>query len=335
MDISALAQHILDTHHVLLKKELPRIDAALRLQNAPPSVLQPWSELRVLLESHLMKEEVILFPNILALARGENVVGCGFSGPIAQMNHEHNIIAQLEADLRAALPDAGDEADAIEAMLDDLAVHARREDEELFPAVLAVSGSPALHFEEGTDDSPSPVAETVLRMCRGAVGWHSHFRGRLRAFDDTFRQLDLSPGFMAPWGHFHRELTVHLDEEEGELFPALIAAAEGDPTPADGRFRAHLKDMQTELDEIRTIADALRVAAPEVGEHEVPLLSLLDDLEEHARRESEDLWPAATALLAGRRELMPPTPTASPRPPEPQRGVLSRAAHRLRELLGR
>ncbi|MFT4977539.1 MAG: hypothetical protein ACI8S6_003444 [Myxococcota bacterium] len=91
--------------------------------------------------------------------------------------------------------------------------------------------------------------------------------------------------------------------------------------------------MQTELFEVRTIADALRAAAPEAGEYEVELLVLLDELEEHARRESEELWPAATALIDGWREPLPLPTRGPPRPAAPRRSLLRRAAHRIRGLL--
>lgn len=137
MDITTLAQHILDTHHALLHAELPRLTQAFAGDDIPDVVRRPWNELAALLEMHLMKEERILFPAIFAQARGEPLPPCGLEGPIRQMQYEHKMIEELEARLRGVLNQAGPEASALEALLDDLAIHAGREDRELFPAALA------------------------------------------------------------------------------------------------------------------------------------------------------------------------------------------------------
>lgn len=132
---TALIDHILDTHHALLHRELPVLDAALR--DAPPSLAQPWRQLSYLLQDHLMKEERILFPVIRQLVETGALVHCGVEGPIRQMNHEHAMITQLEATLRQQLPQAGEHEEKLRMVLDDLQVHAALEEDELFPAALA------------------------------------------------------------------------------------------------------------------------------------------------------------------------------------------------------
>ena len=82
-ELTALAEHILGTHHALLHRELPRLDAALSA--APRSLRAPFGHLKSLLDDHLMKEERILFPAIFALCGGEGAHGCGLFGPIQQM----------------------------------------------------------------------------------------------------------------------------------------------------------------------------------------------------------------------------------------------------------
>lgn len=134
-----LVARILDTHHALLRQELPRLGEALRGRDR--ALVGPFVELRALLEAHLWKEEVILFPAIQALARGEAGGGCGVEAPIRQMSFEHEKIRELEEVLRGAASLAGAEAGALVALLDDLAVHARTEDEALFPAALSLAAS--------------------------------------------------------------------------------------------------------------------------------------------------------------------------------------------------
>ncbi len=135
-DVALLARRILDTHHALLHAELPRLDAALVGQSR--QVRAPFAHLRRVMDEHMMKEENILFPAILALAERGESSGCGVEGPILQMLAEHDEIRTLEWALREASRDAGVHEAALLAMLDDLSEHARTEDEELFPAALAL-----------------------------------------------------------------------------------------------------------------------------------------------------------------------------------------------------
>jgi pyruvate-formate lyase-activating enzyme/hemerythrin-like domain-containing protein len=137
MDTAALARTILDTHHALLHRELPRLAVALR--TSPPELRAPFMRLKQVMDEHMMKEERILFPMIIALAEGGASAGCGVDGPIAQMGAEHHGIRRLEDELRGVASLAGPEEDALVALLDDLAEHARTEDEALFPAALALA----------------------------------------------------------------------------------------------------------------------------------------------------------------------------------------------------
>ena len=133
MDAPALAQHILDTHHAFLNTNLPKVREALR--GAPPAVGVPFFKLLAVLDEHLTKEEQILFPHIL---EGGDLAW--LEAPITQMHAEHQVIEALMAELRSVADQAGAARDPLVALLDDLAVHARREDEELFPAVIGKIG---------------------------------------------------------------------------------------------------------------------------------------------------------------------------------------------------
>ncbi len=130
-----LIDHILETHHALLHRELPVLDAALN--GTPDAMSTPWRTLSHLLRDHLMKEERILFPVIQQLVESGELVHCGVQGPINQMNHEHAIITALEATLRENIQLAGEHEEKLRMVLDDLAVHAALEEDELFPAAIA------------------------------------------------------------------------------------------------------------------------------------------------------------------------------------------------------
>lgn len=145
--VAALAQHVLDTHHAFLHREMGPLRAALR--NAPEALRRDWDELQQLLEEHLMKEEVILFPSILALAGGDVSTAMHVIGPIPQMKVDHARIHELEARLRAEAPRAGEAAEPLLVLLDDLAQHAHVEDTELFPGALGLlPGTPDLEAIE-------------------------------------------------------------------------------------------------------------------------------------------------------------------------------------------
>ena len=115
--LRALIAHIVSKHHEYLRAELPRIQAWLdkvysKYGEQDAAILGPVPEvfgnLRAELESHLRKEEMILFPWI---ARFEAAIEAGlpapplpfgsFDGPIHVMEHEHESAGEALRALRA------------------------------------------------------------------------------------------------------------------------------------------------------------------------------------------------------------------------------------------
>ena len=176
---------------------------------------------------------------------------------------------------------------------------------------------------------------TLAERCAHAAAWHEDARQTLAFLDPLVRQSTQGVRLIAPWDHFVRGIRGHFAEEEQVLFPALIAVGRGEPPPG-GPWRGLLAELERELDEVRTIADALRNAARDAGDLERPLLDLLDALEAHAEEESAVLHPAALAALAA-----PAARAAAPAPPTPttdtpaRDGILRRTARRLRGLMAR
>ena len=233
--------------------------------------------------------------------------GCPLDGPVMQLRHEHHQMELLMGALRGGADEAGPARAAMIAVLDDLDVHTGKEERELFPAALklASKGHPA-----------------VIGADR-AEAYHGHLRAEIDRLDAAFSSRDLTPRLSAPWRHFADGLRDHMAVEEQVLFPAIRAlAALQDPGEAD--WRTPLAEMQYELDELRTIFDALRSAAPEAGDLETDLLTLLDALEEHARREEEQLQPAAAELVERWERMRDagagvPTQAEAHEPPPPRR----------------
>ncbi len=153
-----LADHIVGTHHVYLKHELPRLEYLVRRvltahgANHPElsQVEQVFAGLRQELESHMMKEERVLFPMIKQLEHSSVLPDfhCGSVGaPITVMEYEHDNAGQALAHLRTLTRDytpPPDICNTYRAMLSGLAEletdmhrHIHKENNILFPAAAA------------------------------------------------------------------------------------------------------------------------------------------------------------------------------------------------------
>jgi regulator of cell morphogenesis and NO signaling len=164
--IGSLVDHILSTHHVFTKAELPRLNDLLvkilsKHSERHGDVLQPLAEifrgLMQELEGHLLKEEMILFPLIRSIeAGGDGSFHCGsIHNPIRVMMMEHDSAGDALAKLRtltngySAPPDACATFRAFYAGLEDLEKdlhqHIHLENNILFPRCTAgnlVAGVP-------------------------------------------------------------------------------------------------------------------------------------------------------------------------------------------------
>lgn len=152
--LSHLIHHIVGTHHVYLKSELPLLERlatqTISENGALASLRDVFLELKAELESHLWKEEVVLFPLILTLEEAERAgsppppAHCGsVNNPIRVMNMEHAGANEALERMRRltgdySLPEkAGDPQKQLYAALlrleADLHRHIYLEDDILFP----------------------------------------------------------------------------------------------------------------------------------------------------------------------------------------------------------
>jgi len=152
--LSDLIDHILDAHHAYLRRELPRLSEMAAKVGRAHGVRFPWvlecqqvlAELRAELESHMMKEEQMLFPMIRELEAAGTAPSfhCGnLQNPITVMEHEHESAGDALARLRELTngftpPD--DACNTFRAWLDglnelesDLHEHIHEENNILFP----------------------------------------------------------------------------------------------------------------------------------------------------------------------------------------------------------
>jgi regulator of cell morphogenesis and NO signaling len=162
--LQELARHILRTHHEYLKLNLPAIGQRLQKvvsvhgakdPDVLPRMLTVYAGLREELESHLHKEEAILFPFIEEYGRAEAsgaplppVPFGSIANPIRMMEMEHTSAGGALAELRSltrdyTLPEyACATVQALYAGLrdleSDLHVHIHLENNILFPRAVAL-----------------------------------------------------------------------------------------------------------------------------------------------------------------------------------------------------
>lgn len=157
MSMTQLCDHIEATHHTYLRAELPRLaflttkvasrhgerDARLN------EVAQVFAALHAEMESHMMKEEQILFPLIRALDSNDTAPShCGsINNPIRVMEHEHDSAGGAVARMRIltdGFTPPMEACNTYRALLDalahleqDLHQHVHKENNILFPRAAA------------------------------------------------------------------------------------------------------------------------------------------------------------------------------------------------------
>jgi regulator of cell morphogenesis and NO signaling len=162
--LAELTQYIRDTHHAYLRRELPQIWELLREAAAAPEsrggargVARVFGRFRSTLDSHLRKEEDVLFPFVerleRSLAAGEPAPAHAFGPlwlPIEILEGEHLFGDRLLDEMRPLWTRwrAEDDAPSIHQALGarmlaleaDMQRHTRLEDDVLFPRTITLEG---------------------------------------------------------------------------------------------------------------------------------------------------------------------------------------------------
>jgi regulator of cell morphogenesis and NO signaling len=157
--LSLLIDHVVGTHHVYLKSELPRLALLLGKVQAAHGTrhgdsLMPlkrsFDGLRAELDAHLAKEEMVLFPLVKRLEAARQAglpapaAHCGsVNNPIGVMMHEHDNAGRALQSMRQATGDYTLPADAcntyralftgLQELEADLHQHIHLENNILFP----------------------------------------------------------------------------------------------------------------------------------------------------------------------------------------------------------
>lgn len=156
LDAVDLVDHILDTHHAYLHRELPSlVELAIKVRGVHGArheelarVAELVTAIRDDLEPHLAKEERVLFPAIRSWAEGERSFPFGsMADPVRMMMLEHDRAGELLAALRAATSDYSPPSDGctsyrllygrLAELEADTHRHVHLENNVLFPAVTA------------------------------------------------------------------------------------------------------------------------------------------------------------------------------------------------------
>lgn len=162
MSPATLVDHLEATHHTYLHVELERLHRLADKVEAVHGDRHPeladirstFAHLRADLEPHLMKEERVLFPMIRELATATEMPDfhCGtLRNPISVMLGEHDRAGELLAQLRSLTSDYTPPADGCAsygALFDglkrleaDTHLHVHKENNLLFPAVMAMENA--------------------------------------------------------------------------------------------------------------------------------------------------------------------------------------------------
>lgn len=158
--LTELADHIVETHHAHLKRELPRLAAISRRVAIVHGEHYPWvrefesvyMRFATDMQAHMMKEEQVLFPLIQSLERGEpasnGACGHGVGSPIRVMEDEHDDAAACFARMRelsSEFTPPPDACNTFRAMLDgvrelesDTHRHVHLENSILFPKAVGL-----------------------------------------------------------------------------------------------------------------------------------------------------------------------------------------------------
>ena len=165
VSLDSLIGHILDTHHVYMKSQLPRLEAMLEkilAKHGPhhgdfllplAATFRPMKEE---LDGHLLKEEMVLFPLIRRLESGGSPPDGGFhcgsvQNPIRVMLMEHDSAGDALARMRQLTAGYSLPADAcatwrafyagLAEMERDLHQHIHLENNILFPRAIAMEAA--------------------------------------------------------------------------------------------------------------------------------------------------------------------------------------------------
>jgi iron-sulfur cluster repair protein YtfE (RIC family)/pyruvate-formate lyase-activating enzyme len=291
--LSSLVQQILQTHHALLRHELPLLQHSLA--HAAPVIARPWAELHTLLLAHLDREETLLFPAIIALDSGADPHRCELLGPIRQMEAEHGRIRELEASLRHNAALAGSAEARLRMVLDDLDRHAALEDDRLFPQALARW---AAAIEPELSRVAQARSEELAELCATALEDHARLRLALSALLTT--EGDELEGLA-------REIEAHLSAEEAVVYPALAAVFAG-RIPHESGWLSMLHELPLERKATRQWTDSLRRSLPQ---RSAALDAFLGAIEAHAAFEETRLFPRAIQQLAGLDAVVEEAPPVS------------------------
>ena len=157
MDLTELADHVEQTHHAYLKRELPRLDfmtekvARVHGEHEPRlhDVRRAFVAFREEVEPHMLKEERVLFPMIRELEASSGVPDfhCGsLANPINQMEHEHDQAGDALEIMRTATDDFTPPSwacntyramlDALEELEQDMHQHVHKENNVMFPKAI-------------------------------------------------------------------------------------------------------------------------------------------------------------------------------------------------------
>jgi regulator of cell morphogenesis and NO signaling len=164
LPLAELVRHIQDAYHEPLREELPRLEAMAervfskhgeRFPEMLAPLLTTLRGLKTDLEAHMRKEEVLLFPYVVALEQAGNesrppsvIHVATLAGPVSGLEEEHEAAGRALADLRrltrnyeapeGACPTFAGLFHGLEALEAAMHLHVHLENNILFPRAVAL-----------------------------------------------------------------------------------------------------------------------------------------------------------------------------------------------------
>jgi regulator of cell morphogenesis and NO signaling len=167
--MSGIIRHVVEVHHVFMRRELPRLQALLHravhaetaMEAALREVLDAFVGMKAEIEMHLLKEEEILFPMCHELESADRMpsLHCGsVRNPVGVMMIEHDnakdALRRMSEATGGYATDEGSSplwhvlAAGLAGVEKDLLRHIHEEDDILFPRIVALEDSLSGHDEE-------------------------------------------------------------------------------------------------------------------------------------------------------------------------------------------
>ncbi len=142
--------------------------------------------------------------------------------------------------------------------------------------------------KQGGGSGRKSARKSVEREAELSASLHAKLLGRMAELEARFEAHAVPAELRATWSRLMAVLRQHMAAEETDLYPQILSC------PAEGELADALTTMSAEHAEIHRLLELLRGGADDFGALRGDTLSVLAEVEEHARVEDKLLTPCAS-----------------------------------------